>query len=331
MGGRRAGLDIARIVAVLGVIAIHTWSVGYDLELGSTGWWTANILVSASRWAVPVFVMISGGLLLGKSEPAAAFYRKRLLRVGIPVVFWITAYFVFRATFLEERLTADTVIRDVALARPFTHLYFLYIIVGLYVATPLLRYFTTQTSRRAVSIAAAVLLLIPAVESMLPYSIGSGGGVTGLTYWVTFLGYYLAGYALSGLRLRGSWRFAWAIFALLAAQAVLAYLVGGTDWRAYPAGYFSVLVIPAALVIYGVCAREIDEPRTHTLLAEMGVATFGVFLVHEMVLYWHVITFVQVPPEEIVMARIPSFFVTVVVSFAVVLTARRIPFIRTLT
>ncbi|EMH1199379.1 acyltransferase family protein [Serratia marcescens] len=71
-------LNNARIIAILAVVLLHvssrviTWS-----ELGSNDWWYANLYDSLVRWCVPVFVMISGALLLApeKAEPLGVFYK----------------------------------------------------------------------------------------------------------------------------------------------------------------------------------------------------------------------------------------------------------------
>ncbi len=59
------------------------------------------------------------------------------------------------------------VLTDLALARPFTQLYFVHVIVGLYLLTPLLRPFVNQASKKQVAIAAGVLLGLSAVDTVL--------------------------------------------------------------------------------------------------------------------------------------------------------------------
>lgn len=97
--GRLFYLDVARVLAIFGVAAIHNWSLLHAIAPGTRAWWAVDVLFTFGRWAVPVFVMISGGLLLrpGRKEGALEFYKRRLWRIGIPSVVWIAAYFVFRA------------------------------------------------------------------------------------------------------------------------------------------------------------------------------------------------------------------------------------------
>ena len=80
-------LDNSRILAVCGVVFLHV-AAGVVLghEVGTGDWWFGNVYDSVVRWCVPVFVMISGALLLdpGKKEDLSTFYKKRLARVLLP-------------------------------------------------------------------------------------------------------------------------------------------------------------------------------------------------------------------------------------------------------
>ncbi|MEO0868581.1 MAG: acyltransferase family protein, partial [Cyanobacteria bacterium J06642_11] len=80
-------LDNSRVVSILAVILLHvTVIVMVSNDIGSTYWWFGNIYNSSVRWCVPVFVMISGALLLStdKREDAATFYKKRVARLFLP-------------------------------------------------------------------------------------------------------------------------------------------------------------------------------------------------------------------------------------------------------
>lgn len=319
----------------MAVVAIHNWSLLHVLEVGTARWWAVDIALNASRWAVPVFVLISGGLLLGprRDEAPSAFYRRRLVRVGVPALFWIVAYLVFRGTFLKQDLTAQSVATDLVMARPFVHLYFLYLILGLYLVTPFIRPFTAAASRTQLTLAAAGLLAVWAIETILPRAVGVGSRITGLTYWIPYLGFYVAGRALYGLRLSrtAAVLMALAVVVLITGQVLSVYLltwVGDGSWRTYPQSYFSIFTIGSALLIYALCAQDTAgqwrSDRLARVAATLGAATFGVFLVHEMLLHWHARTFVSGTPAELVTLRIPTYVVGLLGSFAIVLAARRV-------
>ena len=334
-------IDLGRIAAVLAVIAIHTWSVLGSLPPGSRQWWVAAIPYSTSRWAVPLFVMISGGLLLRSTSAGSpsSFYRRRLARVVPPAIFWVVAYLLFRATFLHEALSLRSVSADLFLGTPFVHLYFLYIIVGLYLVTPIIHPFVATASRGRLVLASVGLLGVPVLESGLRalLGVGGGGGVTGLSYWVPYLGYFVAGLAFTGLRLRRSTGFlvAAVVICALAGQVFLVYLLSDASQSiGYATGYFSIFTATATVGIYVLVAQA--SPAQHrsgwlaTTVATLGLATFGVYLAHEMLLHWFARDFAIHVPGHLATNRIPTYLMVVVTSFAVVLVARRVPLARRL-
>lgn len=89
-------LDNSRIIAIYAVVFLHV-SAGVVIgnDVGTEYWWVGNVYDSAVRWCVPVFVMISGALLLdpNKQEDLATFYTKRLSRILVPIIFW-SAFFL---------------------------------------------------------------------------------------------------------------------------------------------------------------------------------------------------------------------------------------------
>ena len=57
-------LDVLRVVACMAVVMIHASAPYLGKDIGSFNFWVGNVLDSLSRVAVPLFVMISGALML---------------------------------------------------------------------------------------------------------------------------------------------------------------------------------------------------------------------------------------------------------------------------
>ena len=91
---RKHWIDYLRVIAILAVIFIHSSTSFYSRfnQIGPPDWWLANLLNSASRFAVPLFVMISGALLLGRNETIGGFYRKRAIRLLPAIIVWNLFY-----------------------------------------------------------------------------------------------------------------------------------------------------------------------------------------------------------------------------------------------
>ena len=91
---RKHWIDYLRVIAIVAVITIHTTTFFYSkfIEIGQLNWWLANLLNSASRFAVPLFVMISGALLLGRNLTIVEFYKKRAIRLLPAIIVWNLFY-----------------------------------------------------------------------------------------------------------------------------------------------------------------------------------------------------------------------------------------------
>ena len=94
-------IDLIRVIASLGVIVIHV-AADVITEWGAVPqgwWWTTHLYDSLVRGCVPVFIMVSGALLLPSQETLAEFFRKRFHRVMIPFLVWTVIYLLWKKVF----------------------------------------------------------------------------------------------------------------------------------------------------------------------------------------------------------------------------------------
>jgi fucose 4-O-acetylase-like acetyltransferase len=90
--------DLIRVVALTAVILLHIAAVPvtHFKDLPIEKWWWANAYDSLARPCIPLFVMLSGALLLtGREWNPGTFVRKRVRKVVIPFVAWSAIYFAW--------------------------------------------------------------------------------------------------------------------------------------------------------------------------------------------------------------------------------------------
>ncbi len=86
--------------------------------------------------------MLTGALLLQPSkvdEPIRVFLRKRLGRIGVVFAFWSVVFFAWSYFADHTVLSVTYVLQSLAYAGPYYHFWFIYLIAGLYLVTPVLR------------------------------------------------------------------------------------------------------------------------------------------------------------------------------------------------
>jgi len=298
---RMTWVDLIRVVSVFAVIALHVAAVPVTqfTSIPADRWWWANIYDSIMRPCIPLFVMVSGALLL--TRPAwnyADFMRRRTMRVAIPFLAWSIAYAVWAYFFHGRPLSASELGYHLiaGMTDPvYTHLWYLPLILGLYLLVPLLHPFVAN-STFSTHIYFALLWLFassvrPVVESRFGVPIGYY-----LTPAVGYVGYFVLGATISlfaPARLSAGW--AVAALATFAAGAIVTavgtYVLtaqNGGRLDEYFYSHFSpgvVLMSIAAFVLLREAGMALENvrPEVARLITVASTASFGIYLVHMMV------------------------------------------------
>src|SRR5680860_1375453 len=99
-------VNLIRTVAIIGVVLLHA-AGRYTITSPQLANLTSTQLTSwsfvtfyqsiAVTTGVPLFLMLTGALLLEptKTESLTVFFRKRWVRIGLPLMFWGTIYLVW--------------------------------------------------------------------------------------------------------------------------------------------------------------------------------------------------------------------------------------------
>lgn len=281
-------IDAARTLAVIAVVLIHTTAMWFPRpHWTSPGWWWFVVAEdSFSRWCVPVFVMISGAILLAptRHETAGAFYLKRWKRIGIPTVFWSAFYLASSVLVWNEPFSYIQTTKALLTGLPAPHLHFMFVIAGLYAVTPLLRPFVASASRRellAFSIAGIALgwLIFLTVIALRSSEI----------LWLRFVpyvGYYLLGYVIrkpAGERVSMRWV---AIFLLAGvgvtlSAGLLVRPAGGRELFAVAHASNSPLVAVMSAAAF-ILIRDFfaNGAPLRPLWATLGPLVCGIYLMH---------------------------------------------------
>jgi surface polysaccharide O-acyltransferase-like enzyme len=337
-----AWIDAARVMAILAVIAIHIVSSLVSNRSLPESWWFGNIVDSASRWSVPLFVMLSGVLLLGghSADEPISFYRRRLSRILAPLIAWTAIYLVYGHFNADNPKTFDDAVAYVLAGRPYFHLYFLYLIAGLYAVAPLLRPLVALPGRRVLAISVLVLFALEIADDLILVS-GHGGGVNAVTRFVPYVGYFLAGPLLTRITpSRGR-----VIAAAVVAVAGIAATAVGTDILLSNVGfgkgfylyeYLSVTTVPVTLAVFALfmwSAPQIERLAAHLparALSRVAAATLGIYVIHPLVMQGFGALGIGFRSFFVPFAVVASVLAIFAVSLVIVLLLRQVPGIRRL-
>lgn len=277
-------VDTIRTVALTMMIAIHV-SIRGMTQL-HPDWWIANAWDSVSRVCVPLFFMLSGALLLGKSEPVSIFIKKRLTRIAAPFLFWSACYVIFKIN-IENNNDGNGFVTQLLSGGVYFHLWFIYALIALYIATPMLRVFFQGASKGTLyfTLGAAFLgsSIIPFLQklSLFPYLALTVDPI------VKFGFFFVLGAALKDTDNKRLAPACTVIFISLTAITFFAthhYSEKQGKLNEIFYGYLSPNIVVMSLCSFIVLSRlgELIGDRKVILLKEISACSYGAYLAHMM-------------------------------------------------
>jgi len=301
-------LDVARILAVASMVMLHVPVDWPPPLVPSSEWQAVNVYTSLTRFCVPLFVMISGALFLqpDKAISLKRLYGKNILRLVTAFIFWSIIYAALTTYWpLNVPKTAPASgIKALAafahkVASGHAHMWFLYMIVGLYMIVPFLKKITADKKLTEYFLLLAFvfalvvpgLSTIPALAEPLKTAVGEQRMnfyfVMGYSFYFVG-GFYLHHYTLSPAKKYG------------------VYLLGGTSllFTFFMSNYISIragrridlwygnllpqtAMTTLAIFIFlrdNVSKIQFREKTVEHILTASKYS-FGIYLVHALFLY----------------------------------------------
>lgn len=293
MSGRSlVWLDNARILAVFAVIMVHVAHVAVnECVFGTSSWWIGNIYVSIAKWPVPIFVMISGALLLdpSKTEKLRDFYKKRLSRILYPMVVWSVFYLLWAC--LKDVLKGiepdiPYLLQIWLQGKPAYHMWFLYMIIFLYLFVPFFRKVVVRSTMKELTFLVSIMFVLSAFHCV--YQVFYSGNTGPFPTWfLMYLPYFFLGHIIRSIEIRISRRVLILIFSF---SAVLT--AAGCFWVAehtnlqkglYFYKHLSITIIPLSASLMCLL-KQLDKPLINeSAMKQVVVLAFGVYLLHPFV------------------------------------------------
>ena len=325
MKNRIVGLDVVRFVALFTVVCCHS-SDPFNFVFGDVAgdkeeiqFWGAAY-GALMRPCVPLFVMITGALLLPvKTDHTAAFYKKRIGRVFWPFLIWsvlyalfpwftgvlgcspesILIFFPFSGEAAAQQSLALSLESVANLPMNFSnigvHMWYIYLLIGLYLYLPIFSAWVEKASEKAklgFLLVWGITLLVPYYQQLVaPYLWGScsWNNFYMLYYFAGFNGYLLLGHYLRHHSCSWGKTLGFGLPMFLIGYAVTYY--GFTAVRALPEysdellelffTYCSLNVALMTIPVFMLCMKiEVTSPKIQSMLANLTLCGFGIYMVH---------------------------------------------------
>ena len=316
-------LDVVRFIAMFTVVCCHctdpfNFYPGTAPNIGEIKLWGA-IYGSVLRPCVPLFVMITGALLLPVRGDASTFYKKRIPRVFYPFLIWSVLYNLFPwitgLLGLNPQIILDffpyageevmqqsfSVSLEYILMIPFNfsilavHMWYIYLLIGLYLYLPVFSAWVEKASERAklmFLLAWGVTLLLPYYYQFVSnYLWGTcSWNSFGMLYaFAGFNGYLLLGHYLKNLEWSSKKTLAIGIPMFAVGYAVT--FLGFRHITALPEytdemlelffTYCSLNVVMMTIPVFMLAKKvKVNSERMKKALANLTVCGFGIYMIH---------------------------------------------------
>lgn len=340
---RNPALDILRIFAALTVVLTHcssTFVVKYAVFSPEFVW--GNIFDSISRIGVPLFLMISGALFLDENREITVkgIFSKNIKNLAIITLAWSIIFSVLYNILFPllggKAINASDVIQGIIFGH--FHMWYLYVIMGLYLITPFLKKFVCKENKNLVLIFIAVSFVATFLKTVVNMLCALGIDLADVSKFIDkfkldffngYVAYFLLGWYIVHVGISRKYLKA-VIYALgaISLAAIIFYVHFTGDGNAYENLGAPVMLYSAGVFAFVNNLKLNTKEKTVKALANLSKLTFGVYMVHVIVLNLFTKFFVygQNPALYVIL----QFAVAVISSFFISFIISKIPFLRKL-
>ncbi len=340
-----AFLEFLRVICVLAVILDHVAIAGEHIFDSSATNLDRFICYGVTYWshfAVPIFLMISGYLLLNPArevgyDKALGKYTKRMAVVIAffgTIFAWLEIFFNTRSFALVDIWRA---IYNMLSGESWSHMWYLYVLVGLYLVLPILKPIFQSLSTKTIDCFLCILFLFCSIFPMIENLTGFSFGVK-LPIVSAYLLYFLLGRRVGMMNIEDMTKkastYIWLVVLMLIPIGV-AYMETMLGMERYKlASYSSPFIILLSILMF-VVFMSIDGKLTTMyqkspwggVIKHISAYSFGIYITHMIwinVLY-KLVRFNLV--EHNLLLIIPLVLVILILSDITTIVCKKIPFV----
>lgn len=255
-------------------------------------WLIADFYNALVRFAVPVFVMITGALLLHREYELTDFLKRRLSRVIWPFLFWSLIYIGYSWYNEDVAFTNDAwanihIIFHQLKYGAYYHLWYVYMLIGLYLFMPVISKFVRNAAEKEVLYFLLVWFVV--ISFSQPY-LSRFQPQIDINYFSGYLGYLVLGHYLAYKELPQGLKAPLIIYFIVCLAGITAgtYLfsvnTNSLSILMYePLGPFIILFASGIFLLARVTTFKL--PETMTKIRDLaGSLSLGVYLCHALFL-----------------------------------------------
>ncbi len=321
---REYSFDILRVISMCMVIIIHVSNV-YSRSYGiisNKSFLFSLIFNTISRISVPIFLMISGALLLERDFNKKK-YLNRIKKFIILTIIWDIIYLVWEYYYLG--ITYNNFYK--LLLEPFrAHLWYLYTILIIYIIQPLLKIILEKSNKKIKIVLLILWLLFSTISIKISFI---------ANYFTIFcyIGYFIIGnYLYKYIKKNELKKYTLPLSILIVISYGISILLNYMFSRRYNMfynlffAYRTPFIIIATFSFFTIIVSN-NNKKISNFIISLSDLSFGVYLIHGIFLDITVKSFIYGSINSLI--GIPLFFIIILISSLVsVVILKKIKFIK---
>ena len=269
-------IDVLRLVGILMVLIIHV--VGNTINtfgLSGDAALVYKVLSGISAASISLFVLISGGMFLGKDISYKDMFFKYIIKILVGIVIVGFIYSMMELVFINGTFKLTFIIdcfNKIIKMDTWAHMWYLYLVLVLYLLTPILRLFVKKLNR----VEYAIILCILGIATIIIPEIG--------IIKFALLGYifcYLYGYYIYNYDVHIIYKIL-SYIGLLVGVGYAIYLVVNTgELEVIKYTSLTAILISNGLFLL---AKNIKfkENKLTSYITSIGICSYGIYLIHQL-------------------------------------------------
>lgn len=295
INNKKLSIEYIRVIAIIMTITIHVSNIYiYAFDTISDGYFLTSVIYnSLSRLCVPLFLMISGALVINKEYSRKKYFQK-IIKFVLLLIFWSLFYYIQKNGFSFENI-GDVLVNSFFNAEMTSrHLWYMYAIISVYIALPFIQNMCKNLSKELENLFLILWIVLSGISVIvLPIARYITKSNVEIDYPVPlinaayYLGYFVCGHILYKRFENTKFTKRKNIICLAVYSvctfitAFFTYFISIKADRFFDAmtWYKSIFTILATIAIFLLFVANKDFFKSELIL-KISKYTFGVYLIH---------------------------------------------------
>lgn len=278
-------IDVIRIIGMISVIMIHI--IGNTLNtfhLSGPEGLVFNVISKILYFSIPLFIMLSGAMFLAKNKTIdyKTILSKYALKIFLAIIIFGTIFSLLELLFIYKTISFSfipMIFIKIISGNTWDHMWYLYLILGLYLITPILKKITNNISKQEYIYFLIILylftILIPELSSIFSINIAFSIPLQPFLL-LYFYGHFIITYDFSKL-----YKYISYILGIISLLLIIYLIINNKYLNLINyTSTLTFLISNAIIILLKNKDFKIKEPLER-LTNSLGTCSFGIYIIHQ--------------------------------------------------